>query len=67
MKILLKVIAWLLTSIIVLVVGVFTAARFNDGPVAAIAGGPFTTGNLHRGMSRIGPSSTTWPRCSFNP
>ena len=49
MKILLKVIAWLLILIVVLVVGVFTAARFNDGPVAAIAGGPFTTGNPHRG------------------
>jgi len=49
MKILLKVIAWLLVSIVVLVVGVFTAARFHDGPVEVIAGGPFTTGNLHRG------------------
>ena len=49
MKILLKVIAWLLLSIVVLVVGVFAAARFNDGPAGAIAGGPFTTGNMHSG------------------
>ena len=49
MKILLKVIACILILIVVLVVGVVTAARFNDGPVGVIAGGPFTTGNLHSG------------------
>lgn len=48
-KILLKVIAWLLVSIIVLVVGVFTAARFHDGPVGPLAGGSFTTGSPHTG------------------
>ncbi len=49
MKTLLKVIACVLILIVVLVAGVLTAARFNDGPVGVIAGGPFTTGNLHSG------------------
>ena len=49
MKTLLKGLAGLVLVIAVLMAGVLIAARFSDGPLAIIAGGPFTSGELSQG------------------
>ena len=49
MKILLKIIGGLLLTIIVGVVGTLIVARFSDGPLAIVAGGAFTTGEMQSG------------------
>ena len=49
MKTLLKVLAGILLVIVVGIAGVLVAARFADGPLAIVAGGPFTSGELHQG------------------
>ena len=49
MKSFLRVLAALLGALALLVVVLLIGARFADGPVAIIAGGPFTTGELVTG------------------
>ena len=49
MKSVLRVIGILLASLAVLVALVLVGARFADGPLAIIAGGPFTSGELITG------------------
>ena len=49
MKLLLKIVGGLLVLIVVLVVGIFTVARFHDGPLEIISGGAFTTGEQYTG------------------
>ena len=43
---LLKLAGYALGIVIIVVAGVLIAARFSDGPMEIIAGGPFTTGEL---------------------
>ena len=49
MKSFLRVVVTLLGVLVLLVVVLLIGARFADGPVAIIAGGPFTTGELVTG------------------
>jgi hypothetical protein len=49
MKVVLWMVGALLGSLVLLVVAVLIGARFADGPVAIIAGGPFTSGELVTG------------------
>lgn len=49
MAMFLKIVSGILVVIVVAVVGGLTAARFNDGPMGIVAGGPFTSGELHTG------------------
>lgn len=44
MKLLLKIIGGLLGLIVLVVAGTLIAARFSDGPMEIVAGGPFTSG-----------------------
>jgi len=46
MKTLARWVAYLLGAIVVLGLGTWATARFADGPLAIIAGGPFTTGEV---------------------
>jgi len=45
-KMLLKIIGGLLGLIVLIVAGTLVAARFSDGPMEIVAGGPFTSGEL---------------------
>ncbi len=49
MKAILRIALGLLGSLVLLVVVVVIGARFADGPIAIIAGGPFTSGELVSG------------------
>jgi hypothetical protein len=49
MKFILRIAGGLLASLILLIVLALIGARFADGPVAIIAGGPFTSGELVTG------------------
>lgn len=49
MKTILRIALGLLGSLVLLVVIVLIGARFADGPIAIIAGGPFTSGELVSG------------------
>jgi hypothetical protein len=49
MKTLLRIALGLLGSLVLLIVIVLIGARFADGPIAIIAGGPFTSGELISG------------------
>ncbi len=49
MKFILRLVIGLLGSLVLLVVVMLIGARFADGPVAIIAGGPFTSGELVTG------------------
>jgi len=49
MKFILRIVGGLLASLILLIVLTLIGARFADGPVAIIAGGPFTSGELVTG------------------
>jgi hypothetical protein len=49
MKFILRIVGGLLASLILLIVLALIGARFADGPVAIIAGGPFTSGELVTG------------------
>jgi len=49
MKLILKVLGGLVVLIVVVIAGVLVAARFNDGPLAIIAGGPFNSGEKYTG------------------
>ncbi len=49
MKRILRVVGGLLALLLVVIGGLFVGARFADGPIAIMAGGPFTTGELIRG------------------
>ncbi|HEY8156592.1 MAG TPA: hypothetical protein VII72_20865 [Myxococcota bacterium] len=49
MKSLLRVVGGLLALLLVIVGGLLVGARFADGPIAIIAGGPFTSGELVSG------------------
>ena len=49
MKILLRIVLGLLGSLVLLVTVVLVGARFADGPIAIVAGGPFTSGELVTG------------------
>ena len=49
MKTVLRVVGGLLALLIVLTGGLLVGARFADGPIAIIAGGPFTSGELVSG------------------
>ena len=49
MKWILRIASGLLLMLVVLVAGTLIGARFADGPIAIIAGGPFTTGELVTG------------------
>ena len=49
MKLILKIVVGLLGSLVLLIVVLLIGARFADGPVAIIAGGPFTSGELVTG------------------
>lgn len=44
-----RILVGVLVIVAVAVGGVLVAARFSDGPLAMIAGGPFTSGELHSG------------------
>src|SRR5262245_3862145 len=46
MKAVLRVVGSLLALLLVLIVGLIVGARFADGPIAIIAGGPFKSGEL---------------------
>ena len=49
MKSVLRVVGGLLALLFVVIVGLLVGARFADGPIAIIAGGPFTSGELVSG------------------
>jgi hypothetical protein len=49
MRLLLRVLGGLLLAVAALGVCVLAGARFADGPLAILAGGPFKTGELQRG------------------
>ncbi|MDJ0869449.1 MAG: hypothetical protein QNK03_25320 [Myxococcota bacterium] len=49
MKIVLRLVASLLTVLLVLIVGLGIGARYSDGPIAIFAGGPFESGDLVEG------------------
>ena len=49
MRTVLRVAGALLGLLLVAVAGVVVAARFSDGPIAIVAGGPFTSGELVTG------------------
>ena len=49
MRLLLRVAGGVLLAVVVLAACVLVGARFSDGPLAIIAGGPFRTGELERG------------------
>jgi hypothetical protein len=49
MKALLRVVAGLLALLIVAIAGLLVAARFADGPILIVAGGPFKSGELVSG------------------
>ena len=51
MKLLLKIAVGLVLAVVAVIASVVIGARFADGPLAIIAGGPFTTGDLHEGPS----------------
>ena len=46
MRSVLRVVSGLFVLVLVVVVGLLVGARFADGPIAIIAGGPFTSGEL---------------------
>ena len=46
MKSFLRVVGGLLVLLLVVIGGLLIGARFADGPIAIIAGGPFTSGRL---------------------
>ena len=49
MKSILRVVGGLLALLLVVLAGLLVGARFADGPIAIIAGGPFTSGELVSG------------------
>lgn len=49
MKILRNILLVVIGVPLVVVIGTLVAARFNDGPLEIIAGGPFSTGTLYTG------------------
>ncbi len=49
MKTILRIVLGLLGSMVLLIVVVLIGARFADGPIAIVAGGPFTSGELVSG------------------
>ena len=49
MKFVLRVVAGLLALLLVVISGLLIGARFADGPIAIIAGGPFASGELVSG------------------
>jgi len=49
MRSVLRVVGVLLALLFVVIGGLLVGARFGDGPIAIIAGGPFTRGELFRG------------------
>lgn len=53
MKLILKILGGLVALVLLVVLGIFVAARFHDGPMdggfAIISGGPFSSGELHTG------------------
>jgi SAM-dependent methyltransferase len=49
MRSILRVVGGLIALLLVIVVGLLVGARFADGPIAIIAGGPFTSGELVSG------------------
>src|SRR5262245_289527 len=49
MRSVLRVVGGLLAFIVVILSGLLVGARFADGPIAIIAGGPFTSGELVSG------------------
>ena len=46
----LKFVLWTVAVVLALVALTLFAARFADGPLEIIAGGPLTSGELHQGM-----------------
>ena len=49
MKSVLRILGALLASILVAIAVLLVGARFADGPIAIVAGGPFTSGELQSG------------------
>ena len=49
LKWVLGVLGGLIGLVALILVGVLVAARFHDGPLEIVAGGPFTSGELHTG------------------
>jgi hypothetical protein len=49
MRTFLRIVGGLILLLVVLIVGVLVGARFADGPIAIIAGGPFKSGQLVSG------------------
>ena len=49
MKLLLKIAVGLVLAVVAVIASVVIGARFADGPLEIIAGGPFTTGEPHEG------------------
>jgi hypothetical protein len=49
MRLVLRVVAVLLVLVLVVTGGLLVGARFHDGPIALIPGGPFTSGTLVAG------------------
>jgi hypothetical protein len=58
MKSVLRVVGALFALLLVVVGGLLLGARFADGPIAIIAGGPFTSGELVGGPARGRPGSS---------
>ena len=50
MKLSLKIAVGLVLALAAVAASLAIAARFADGPLAIIAGGPFTTGEVHEGL-----------------
>jgi len=49
MKLVLRIVAGLIAVLVIGLVGLFVVARLSDGPLAIVAGGPFTSGQLVSG------------------
>jgi len=49
MKTVFRIVGGLIALLLVAIVGLLVAARFSDGPLAIVAGGPFTSGTLASG------------------
>lgn len=49
MKLLLKILGGLIGLVLLVAAGVLVAARFHDGPLELISGGPFTSGERYEG------------------
>jgi hypothetical protein len=65
----LKILGGLIALVLLIVLGVFTAARFNDGPfdggLAIVSGGAFSSGELHQGAEPDWSFLNDYPTVEF--